>query len=134
MLSLLKHVPPSLVGVNPSSKNQAIPIANHTNNAILQANAQYHTHTIVHTSDNNMSSISVGEGNKLETTQVTRQTKTLRITTREESQVKPASHTLVQGIETEDVTMIGKLEISEERSKVIESEGCPQGFHRGDLV
>jgi len=81
-----------------------------------------------------MSSISKGEGNKLEATQVTRKAKALHITTREDSQVKPTSHTLIQGITTKDVNTISKLEILEERSRAIESEGCPQGFHKGDLV
>ena len=81
-----------------------------------------------------MSSISKGEGNKLEATQVTRKAKALHITTREDSQVKPTSHILVQGIATKDANTISKLEILEERSRAIESEGCPQGFHKGDLV
>ena len=48
--------------------------------------------------------------------------------------MKPTSHILVQGIATKYASTISKLEILEERSRVIESEGCPQGFHKGDLV
>jgi len=81
-----------------------------------------------------MSLISEGEGNKLEATQVTRKAKVLHITTREDSQVKPTSNTLVQGITTKDANTISKLEILEERSRAIKSEGCPQGFHKGALV
>jgi len=58
-----------------------------------------------------MSLISEGEGNKLEATQVARKAKALHITIREDSQVKPTSHTFVQGISTKDVSTISKLEI-----------------------
>jgi len=61
------------------SKNQAIPTAHHGYKAILQVNAQDHTQTHVHTS-HKMSSISKGEINKREATQVTRKAKALHIT------------------------------------------------------
>ena len=48
--------------------------------------------------------------------------------------MKPTSNTLVQGIATKDASTISKLEILEERSRAIKSEGCPQRFHKGALV